>query len=451
MTGFLRGAAVAACLLSLGLLAGCDRRPTGAATIVFACDALGRIENCDCPVEPKGGLPVLVARLAELRSERGDSLLVLEGGNLVAPDSGEEGVRAAAFLAAELEAAGCAALCLGPNEMALGDSLRSVLLHSSGLPWLGGWREAQRLEGATDTLILRAGGLRIGVARWADRDWLPAGPASDNAVGLPLEALRHLRGRCDAVVLVARTSPRDPEPLARQVEGLVDLLFVEATRKAWPEPRRFGTVAVLASGDRGRWLSRADLRVEKGRLVSVEGGAIELDSRRRGDEGARLRLAEHLAREDALRRERLEGLRLREIDELGLDPASLRSPEPGEFAGQRACAGCHEEIWASWRASEHGRAFGRLLAEGRSGDRLAQRVHVTGWLRPGGWLSLEETPELADVQCEACHGPGGAHAAREADVSGFRDPRESCVECHGARRFSEAELRSGSHAMPSPR
>jgi hypothetical protein len=35
--------------------------------------------------------------------------------------------------------------------------------------------------------------------------------------------------------------------------------------------------------------------------------------------------------------------------------------------------------------------------------------HVTGFNRPGGFTSLDETPEMIGVQCEVCHGPGSIY------------------------------------------
>ena len=38
--------------------------------------------------------------------------------------------------------------------------------------------------------------------------------------------------------------------------------------------------------------------------------------------------------------------------------------------------------------------------------RAAFRCHVVAYNEDGGYIDMELTPELKDVQCEACHGPG---------------------------------------------
>lgn len=38
------------------------------------------------------------------------------------------------------------------------------------------------------------------------------------------------------------------------------------------------------------------------------------------------------------------------------------------------------------------------------------KCHVTGYGKPGGFISLEQTPGMANVQCEMCHGPGSIYA-----------------------------------------
>ena len=44
-----------------------------------------------------------------------------------------------------------------------------------------------------------------------------------------------------------------------------------------------------------------------------------------------------------------------------------------------------------------------------SGDGQCLQCHVTGFGKPGGFTSREETPDLLGVQCEMCHGPGSLY------------------------------------------
>jgi len=46
-----------------------------------------------------------------------------------------------------------------------------------------------------------------------------------------------------------------------------------------------------------------------------------------------------------------------------------------------------------------------------------------------GFVSVQETGDLKDVGCEACHGPGSEHikSLGKAETTG---PKQECVECH---------------------
>lgn len=437
----------ALCLVAaLLLLSGCAPERTGRVTILFGANLLGRIEADESPVQPRGGLAVQAAQVAGIRAESDGPTLLLDGGNLSDPAAGEAGLVDGVFLADELQRMGFDAFCLGPVETGLADDALAAQL-GEGRRWLGGWRDAGRALGAKDTLLLRAGALRIGLAHWADRQWLPVGKAREQAVDLPLDMLKHLRGRCDLLVLVARTSPRGPEELARQVDGLVDLLLVAGARKAWSAPRRTGSVTILATGDHGRWLSRADVSVERGRVLSVEGSAVALDSRGPEDAGVRERVLRHAGEQVRARAERQESFRLEQLDRLGLERADFDGGDV--YAGAGACASCHESIWQAWRGGEHARVYVRRLAAGDVPGIGAERRITTGWLRPGGWLGATETPELAGVQCEACHGPSEKHVASDGATETPGDAVASCAACHDGRAFTSAERWAASHP-PSP-
>jgi hypothetical protein len=61
--------------------------------------------------------------------------------------------------------------------------------------------------------------------------------------------------------------------------------------------------------------------------------------------------------------------------------------------------------------------------------------HTTGYGKPGGFVSVEETPLLKNAGCEVCHGPGGEHARTEdpATIIGNLSKKE-CEVCHISER-----------------
>ena len=99
----------------------------------------------------------------------------------------------------------------------------------------------------------------------------------------------------------------------------------------------------------------------------------------------------------------------------------LESP----FVGNGVCTGCHTGIVTSWQQSRHAHAFATLENIGKHFDPECLACHVVGlkpWKAPEnasatdkkfkggiGFLSLQTTPHLKNVQCENCHGPARAH------------------------------------------
>ena len=134
----------------------------------------------------------------------------------------------------------------------------------------------------------------------------------------------------------------------------------------------------------------------------------------------------------------------------------------GRFIGPGKCKECHKEQYASWKKTRMANSFDMLRAgvkaqeKQRAGldpdkdythDATCLPCHTTGYGLVGGFVSIEETPEMAGVGCEACHGHGGTYtntvmnpknqafrtsAARKAGL--IYPPTENiCRECHNAR------------------
>ena len=68
--------------------------------------------------------------------------------------------------------------------------------------------------------------------------------------------------------------------------------------------------------------------------------------------------------------------------------------------------------------------------------------HTTGYGEPGGFRSVEETPQLKNAGCEVCHGPGSQHVitGEAIDIKGNLS-RQDCESCHSQERVEAFEFK----------
>ncbi len=109
------------------------------------------------------------------------------------------------------------------------------------------------------------------------------------------------------------------------------------------------------------------------------------------------------------------------------EPSALKrfKAEAPVYIGVENCKICHMPHFDSWQTTRMSKAFELLkpgvrakakrqigLDPNRDYTRAPEciRCHTTGYGEPGGFISIEETPEMTDVQCEMCHGPGSHYA-----------------------------------------
>jgi hypothetical protein len=99
------------------------------------------------------------------------------------------------------------------------------------------------------------------------------------------------------------------------------------------------------------------------------------------------------------------------------------------YATDTACLACHAEIHGIWAKTRHAKAYSTLTGVNKAFDPECLVCHTVGFNKPGGFISEIDTPELENVQCEACHGPGLKHA--QSPEPGFgSQAKEACKQCH---------------------
>lgn len=126
-------------------------------------------------------------------------------------------------------------------------------------------------------------------------------------------------------------------------------------------------------------------------------------------------------------------------------PPTLPAAE-SPFVGGAACAACHPAQAEQWKTTAHATAWASLVEVSRPFDADCWRCHVTGGFTPGGPTDPRALGGLENVQCEACHGAGRAHAANPAAGGIVANPPVSqCTQCHDKTqddgRFDEAIYR----------
>jgi Cytochrome c554 and c-prime len=138
----------------------------------------------------------------------------------------------------------------------------------------------------------------------------------------------------------------------------------------------------------------------------------------------------------------------------------VAGPAP-KYAGDKSCIECHNNICRYVTNTAHASAFSNPAFKALGGQTNASCLacHTVGYGLPTGFVSALATPQLANVQCENCHGPAANHAANENDPT--VRPRVDiaatvCGGCHSASHttFDNAptfeEWSSSGHAAVVP-
>jgi nitrate/TMAO reductase-like tetraheme cytochrome c subunit len=127
-------------------------------------------------------------------------------------------------------------------------------------------------------------------------------------------------------------------------------------------------------------------------------------------------------------------------------------PDNLQYVGSKSCKLCHDYEYEKWLTSSqvfiprlpkqaspdsrHADAFATLEKIGSDYDTECVICHVVGMQFQSGFISPEKTPDLKDVGCENCHGPGSDHL-RSLGAVETSGPISSCTDCHTPEQSAE--------------
>jgi 2',3'-cyclic-nucleotide 2'-phosphodiesterase (5'-nucleotidase family) len=89
------------------------------------------------------------------------------------------------------------------------------------------------------------------------------------------------------------------------------------------------------------------------------------------------------------------------------------------YIGSAKCKKCHDSAYEIWQNTPHSHAYRTLVdakhPSNRQYDAECIVCHTVGFGYQSGFTDADKTPQLENVGCESCHGPGSEHAANPKD------------------------------------
>ncbi len=344
--------------------------------IIYTGGLNGELEPCGCtPKSNLGG----IARLSGFLGEHKNSLapsVIIDAGNFVSEDSPQGRLKAAAMLES-FSIIEYDAVALQGNETSFGKDFLSSLIREYKIPAL-----SYHLQSGA-SIQVKKGAFDINIS--VDPEQVQEDRVNILLSDHPVEALMGISGWD---------------------------LIISSSGELIEEPVQSGKTVIVGGYPKGEKAGIIMLeRDDRGRISNIENTFVPLDTGIEEDGRVRAVLSEY-----------------------DLNVAKMVSdaeviPGGTTYVGVLKCAECHMLYEESWENTRHAEAFASLVKVGKSSDPECVRCHSVGYGEEGGFLTIEKTPELANVQCEECHGLDRKH------LSDYSKPMRAvteavCLKCH---------------------
>jgi len=422
-------------------------------TLIFTGDTNGFLEHCGCKVNQSGGVARRATALERLRREHPGAPVIDLGNAFTRPENGalfdylareEQRLYLETMDAMHYDAAG-----IGVNELLFGSAWFRDATRRLSIPYLSSNIGERGAPLAPPSRIVAVRGLRVGIVAAFEP---PRGPetlsqfesnTADLSIADPVASLARavadLRegpdgpGRADFVVAIGRLEPSTIRRIVRAAPG-IDVILSNAS----------GTSALVRSSgapetisDQG-FIGRTLVLYEDSRNYGLESVTMKLDA---SNHVAGAKTTHHWLFEDVPDQPRIRAMLNHFYDRVGTRDSAQASVRPlfagssarmhGTYVGAARCAECHDMEFDQWKTTRHATAYKTLLDAHRHYQPRCVVCHVVGFRTRSGYKLGDPEAPLANVQCEVCHGPGGAHVSDPATAHMEETPPEStCLECH---------------------
>jgi hypothetical protein len=245
-------------------------------------------------------------------------------------------------------------------------------------------------------------------------------------VGDPIETAKELvsqiKDKCDLIIGLVHIPYSQLTNFIQSVKD-IDIIIAGHDPVMRMQPQKIDNTLVIVGGNRGQYVG--DLRLvlnSRKEIIDYEGKMSSLDSKIKDDATLSKLIKEYKKQEADITYE-INRQRYRKME---------------MYVGAMKCKECHKEQYDQWRKTPHAKAFNRLAKENKRDDLQCAQCHTTGFAQYNGYYSYKETPDMTNVQCEACHGIGKLHVQsvdriksqklKAAILSSISE--ETCTNCH---------------------
>jgi len=383
-------------------------------TILYSGSTNGVLESCQCPGNPFGGLVNRAAVIDSIKRTDGNVIVVDVGDFL--PVEGDS--LKSAFLLKALEHCSLDAASPGDQDFVRGKDY----VKDSGLPFVSpSIYDIQSRSYMFQTYkIFQFDSVRIAITSLFNPDLLKFYPDSIRAeIGVePPDATwkrfgAFMREKADVVVVLSHMGYDKDREFLHNSEG-IDIMVSGHSQVMLEEPDSIRQSLLLAPGKNGEHLGLLELTVDSlGKIMKYEHGMIPLTAE---DVGESPEIRELLKEYDTLLREQLRQQAI----------AAGR-----KFFGNDFCGNCHSAELEHWKTTPHARALETLENIDKAENSACLDCHTTGFGYPGGFVSVEETPEMGGIGCEECHRiPPNADYSEDEPHRVLPLIEKWCTRCH---------------------
>jgi 2',3'-cyclic-nucleotide 2'-phosphodiesterase (5'-nucleotidase family) len=244
--------------------------------------------------------------------------------------------------------------------------------------------------------------------------------------------LPELREKCDFLIVLACMPASDAVQLAVNNSN-IDIIVTGFKHQASGPPANIGKSTFVYAEDEGRILGELRFIVPRGENLQVKPLNHVLTRNVKDDPDMAAFISKAKTEISAAQNEIAKGNKL--------NPTQVEATV-STFITSQNCAACHRAEFDVWAKSGHAHAINILKRERKEFDTSCVICHVTGAGKPGGFTNLYQTPQMANVQCEACHGPGREHSLRPTEAKMPKLGSGDCLVCHTKSNSPEFEFAS---------